>query len=142
MHDSGTSRCGERMLKFVVLAVASLALVSCASKPPNVYQLEADREGIRKTIQPKLRDLTPCYEMAIDAYPGAEGKVLAQWDLGDDGSVRDLDFVEFDKSLEGGRICMLDTIKRWKFPKPSSQETITVKYPFVFSERLMFAPGR
>lgn len=115
-----------------------LFLASCASKPPNVYQLEADREGIKKTIQPRLKELRPCYEMAIDAYPGAEGKVLAQFDIGDDGSVKKLEFVEFHKSLEGGRICMMDTINKWKFPKPNSEEVVTVKYPFVFSERLTF----
>lgn len=125
--------------RFTVLGFSCLSvflLAACATKPPpNVYQLEADREGIRKTIQPRLRELQPCYEMAIDAYPGAEGKVLAQFDIAGDGAVKDLEFVEFHKSLEGGRICMMDTIKKWKFPKPAAQEEITVKYPFIFSER-------
>lgn len=122
----------------IAIVVACIFLASCAHKPPNVYQLEADREGIKKTIQPHLKDLRPCYEMAIDAYPGAEGKVLAEFEIGDDGSMKDLKYVEFDKTLEGGRICMMDTMKKWKFPKPSSQEVVTVKYPFVFSERLTF----
>lgn len=96
---------------------------------------------VKKTIQPRLRELTPCYEMAIDAYPGAEGKVLATFDIDDTGSVKDLTFGEFHKSLEGGRICMMDTINKWKFPPPTTREPLTVKnYPFYFSERLSFRP--
>jgi hypothetical protein len=124
---------------FFVIAVSSFIVSACAHKqPPNVYQLEADREGIKKSIQPHLKELRPCYEMAIDAYPGAEGKVLAEFEIADDGSMKDLNFVEFHKSLEGGRICMMDTMKKWTFPKPSSNEVVTVKYPFFFSERLTF----
>ncbi len=120
------------------IALIALVVSACASKPPNVYQIAADREGVKKTIQPRLKELTPCYEMAIDAYPGAEGKVMAQFDIGDNGAVKDLKFIEFDKTLEGGRICMMDAIGKWKFPKPSSEESVTVKYPFIFNERLSF----
>ena len=126
------------MLKSFVLAAVALVLASCAHHAPSVYQLEADREGIKKAIQPHLKELRPCYEMAIDAYPGAEGKVMAEFGVGDDGFMKNLKFSEFDKTLEGGRICFTETMKKWKLPKPGADEDVTVKYPFFFSERYTF----
>ena len=121
------------LLVFVIYAASS-----CATSTKTVYDPQADREGIKQVVQPRLKDLRECYEMAIDAYPGAEGKVMADWDIAKDGSVANLKFSEFDKTLEGGRACLMERISSWRFPKPSSDEAVSVKYPFIFSERASF----
>lgn len=128
-----------RSLKVAALFSLTLgALNGCGTSTKTVYEPQADREGIRAAIQPRLKSLRECYELAIDAYPGAEGKVMAEWDLSREGTVTNLKFTEFDKTLEGGRACLTEKISTWTFPKPTSSEVVTVKYPLFFSERAQF----
>ena len=121
-----------RKARFVLAALA-LAQGGCSTF--GVYEPSPDREGIREVVRSRLRDLEPCYERAIDARPGVEGKVVMEWEIGDNGKATGIRVKQADPHLEPASDCAKETIGTWQFPKPASDEVVTVTYPFVFSER-------
>jgi hypothetical protein len=100
----------------------------------NVYQPEADRQGIREIVRIHLPELQPCYERAIEERPGAEGKIIFEWNLGPDGKISNLVVKEADPKIVGVIDCVSAMLRSWPFPKPENDEFVSVTYPFYFSE--------
>ena len=119
-----------------LFALGCVGNVGCASR--TVYQPAADREGIGGVFRAHLRDFEPCYELAIEERPGARGKAVVEFQVGEDGAPRGLKFKEIDPSLRGGEICMLERIQALRFPKPDAGEEVVVIYPLYFSENGKF----
>jgi hypothetical protein len=116
------------------LLAASLS--GCATSTQSVYQPEFNRDEIRAVVRTHFREVSACYEEAIDARPGAMGRVVADWDISPDGSVHNVSFSEVDPSLEAIKPCLSKEIATWKFPSSTAKDETGVKYPFVFDERV------
>lgn len=116
--------------------VVSAAVTGCASK--SVYEPQADREGIRKTIQQHFHELRDCYEKSIDERPGAEGKVVMEFDIGADGRAAVVRVKEAGPKIAHITPCVAERLKSWQFPMPPANEIVTVAYPFYFSENGRF----
>lgn len=114
-------------------AALAVSLAGCASQ--SVYQPELGRTEVRTIVHSHFRAVSACYEEAIDARPGAMGKVMAEWDIEPDGSVQNVRLSEVDPSLEAIRPCLTKEIATWKFPQSTSKDESAVKYPFIFDER-------
>jgi hypothetical protein len=110
----------------------------CATQ--SVYQPELDRDSIRVVVRQHFKAVSSCYEEAIDARPGAMGKVMAEWDISPDGSVHDVRLTEIDPSLEAIRLCLTGEISKWKFATSTAKDVTAVKYPFMFDERRPLKP--
>lgn len=121
-------------MKTLVFALSSVVvLASCSTE--SVYQPELGRTEIRTIVHSHFRAVSACYEEAIDARPGAMGKVMAEWDITPNGAVHDVRLTEVDPSLEAIKPCLTKEIASWKFPPSTSKDEATVKYPFFFDER-------
>jgi hypothetical protein len=106
---------------------------SCATK--SVYEPVADREGIKLVVREHFGELEHCYLHAIDARPGAEGKVVMSWDVQPDGRVANARVQESSKKMDVIGPCLISRIEKWNFPKLSEEEiSVGVTYPFYFSE--------
>ena len=116
-------------------ALFALLLAACATSP-SAYQPELGRDEIRVVVRSHFRAVSACYEEAIDARPGAMGKVMAEWEISPDGSVHGVSLSEVDPSLEAIRPCLTKEIDSWKFPTSTAKDETTVKYPFIFDERV------
>lgn len=110
-------------------------LTSCASQPSKV---RADRETIRQVVLIHKKQVSRCYEDAIDRRPGAEGKVRAAWVIIEDGSVSEAKILEATPKITEVTDCLLETIRGWKFPPPEDGRVVEVTYPFFFSENGKF----
>lgn len=126
-------------MKPILLALLSiLFLEACASRSVT-YEPQADREGIRQVIRRGLPSVSKCYERAIDERPGAEGKVVMNWDIGPDGRATNVTVKEAGPKIEMIGPCLANLIGSWKFPKPNKEELhVNVSYPFIFSENGRF----
>jgi hypothetical protein len=118
-----------RTIYFSVFCILS----GCATQ--SVYQPELGRDEIRGVVRSHFRAVSACYEQAIDARPGAMGKVMAEWDISPDGSSHNISFSEVDPSLEAIKPCLSREIASWKFPPSTAKDETSVKYPFFFDER-------
>lgn len=119
-----------------VFSISILSACATSGAPSNsAVSQAADREAIRVVVHQHIRAVSACYEEAIDARPGAMGKVLAEWDLDPSGGVHAVRVSEVDPSLEAIKPCLSREIASWTFPSGLVRETATVKYPFMFDER-------
>lgn len=105
-----------------------------------VYEPQADREGIRNVVRSHLKDFEPCYRSAIENRPGARGKMTVVWQVNDAGVPGDVSIKEVDPSLTGASDCVMERIRKMRFPKPPEGEEVIVTYPFYFSENGQFGP--
>ncbi len=124
----------------LALGLASALSSGCATTATTatsgVYQQELDRDSIRNVVREHFRAVSTCYEGAIDERPGAMGKVMAEWDITPDGNVLNAHLNEVDPSLEAIRPCLVGEISKWKFASSTAKDVTTVKYPFIFDERM------
>lgn len=127
------NECAFRITSLLAFALAVAMLASCVMAP--TYEPVQDREAIRKVVQSHIKAMQTCYEQAIDARPGAEGKAIAHWEILPDGSVQNARFDELHPTLEGGRECWLNEIRAMKFGAVPEADIADVTYPFFFSER-------
>lgn len=116
-----------------------MLLAGCATSS-SVYQPELGREEIRAVVRAHFKQISACYEEAIDARPGAMGRVMAEWDINPDGSVANAHLSDVDSSLEAIRPCLVREISSWKFAPSTSPDVSSVKYPLIFDERKPLKP--
>jgi hypothetical protein len=128
---------------FLSLLVFALALTGCltvgrAGDPSATGSAtgadEDFRESVRQTMSRHLADFEPCYEKAIEGYPGAAGKLVVRLTVSAAGNVEQAEIESSHKSLKAGEDCILERARTLKFLKRESQESIDILYPLVFSE--------
>ncbi len=122
----------------IVFKMMVLVVAGCASA--TVYQPELGREEIQKVVRNHMRSVSSCYEEAIDARPGAMGKVVADFDITPAGAVQDAKLTDVDPTLEAIRPCLIGEISKWKFAPSTARDITNVRYPFMFDERVPFKP--
>lgn len=123
--------------KLAAFWIAALALASCATGPARESEPtdeHAVSEGIRREIGSRLGQFEPCYGLAIDAYPGAAGKMVVRFLLRADGTVTEAEVKSAHPSLEAGEDCVLAHVRELRFPARPGGEEIEVIYPFFFTE--------
>ncbi len=121
------------------LIISTSLLSACASRlsgestpggaPP------VDQERIRRTILSHQSEIGACYESAIDARPGAMGKVVVAFDIVGEGAATNVTYPQIDPSLTDIRSCITDVFSKMKFD-PTTGNVVAISYPFFFDERL------
>lgn len=94
------------------------------------------QEAVRRVVHEHTMPITHCYETARVAHPAAGGTIRVRFTIGTDGHVTaaaaDLD----EPGVPALTTCVLDALRGWAFPPPTSGAAAEVVYPFVFT-----APG-
>ncbi|MFB6263311.1 MAG: AgmX/PglI C-terminal domain-containing protein [Bradymonadaceae bacterium] len=91
-----------------------------------------DRSDIRKTVQSKSAAIQYCYEKQLQLNPKLKGKVVAQWKVNLDGSVKSTSIASSTLNNRKVESCITRVIKRMRFQKPDGGICV-INYPFVFS---------
>jgi TonB family protein len=90
-------------------------------------------DTVARAIRRGMREITSCYQRALKANPQLAGKVTVRITINTMGRVI---AVELDEdSLGDPRVgrCIVNYIKRWRFPAPEGgEEQAVVAVPFVF----------
>jgi TonB family protein len=83
-------------------------------------------------VQQNRRQIRFCYERVLYREHELEGKVAVAWVIGGTGEVVEVFIVESTLDNREVERCMIDRIRRWRFPAPAGGGTVRVNYPFVF----------
>lgn len=90
------------------------------------------KDSIHRVVRGHWVAIRQCYETLLLANPRIQGRVLAKFKVGIDGTVSDATATGVHPDLES---CVTDTIRKFRFPKPDGATSVEVSYP------LLFKPG-
>lgn len=126
-------------LKLRVICACFLAS-ACASQPVAGGDDKRDvMADIRGVIGARLLNIRSCYEKAIEARPGAAGKMVVRWQLGSDGVPSDVMIKYNDATLKDAEECVLAEVRALRFKARVGGEILDIIYPFYFSENGSFS---
>jgi TonB family protein len=92
------------------------------------------RDVVAKVIRRHESEIKFCYEQALQHSTGLKGKVTVMFTIGPAGDVTDASVA--DSSLQNDEVadCMVQRVKRWRFPEPQGGGVVNVTHPWIFSE--------
>jgi outer membrane biosynthesis protein TonB len=92
--------------------------------------LGEERRSIGEYVRAHLAEITNCYEERLTARKSLQGRLIARFDIGPDGSV----IAASAEGIEDRELirCTTDAMRGWRFGKPASGGKLRVAYPFVF----------
>lgn len=73
-----------------------------------------------------------CYDRALKVSPLFEGKIKVKFQIGPSGSVLAADVAEDTVRNPDVQLCLVEQIRRWRFPCPKGGGNVTVVYPWIF----------
>lgn len=105
---------------------------------PRVRQKKAtvsaglDKDIVRRIVRAHINEVRYCYTQALVKNPKANGMLTLTWTINADGKVSKAKVKSNKIKARGLGECVRRAITRWKFPKPTTGEPMTVVYPFSF----------
>ncbi|MCB9072096.1 MAG: AgmX/PglI C-terminal domain-containing protein [Bdellovibrionaceae bacterium] len=101
------------------------------------YGGNIDRNGIRQVFINNQRAIQNCYEKALSGDKGLSGKLVLDFDIGEQGRVLRADYSRSKSTLSNNELatCVLNRMKGWRFPEPPGNQTVQVFYPLAFSSK-------
>ncbi len=94
---------------------------------------ELSKDEIQRVINSHVGEIQYCYEKQLRGNAGLAGRVVLEWTVTSSGSVSVVKVATSSLSSADATNCMMDRVKKWKFPKPRGSGNVTVVYPFVFN---------
>lgn len=113
------------------------AVAGKVSTQPRLSQVKGQgqlsKDEIQRVINKHVGEIQYCYEKQLRANSGLSGRVVLEWVVTTSGAVSVVKVNTSSLSSAEATKCMMDKVKRWKFPKPSGNGAVTIVYPFVFN---------
>ena len=118
-------------MKLLAFGFIFLASIMGLAEPAPTVGLQKD---VRATIRQHLKEFKDCYQNRVKTKSDlANGKIVLQWDIETDGSVKTVNISQSAVHDEVVENCLMTQLKALKFKAlPSGVERTQVRYPFVF----------
>lgn len=118
--------------RLTMVSFTMFAAVSAVAKPST----RRGGDAYRATVERRLREVSPCYEVALSQTGVTSGKIALVWSVDDKGSAVD---VRTDPSLsttadDALRFCLSEKLQRWRFPPSPKGRLKAASYIFTFSK--------
>jgi hypothetical protein len=94
---------------------------------------ELSKDEIQRVINSRVGEIQYCYEKQLRGNAGLAGRVVLEWTVTTSGAVSVVKVSTSTLSSSEATHCMMDRVKKWRFPKPRGSGNVTVVYPFVFN---------
>jgi TonB family protein len=145
-----------------ILALAALAILLVASfavaqekkgdekaAPDDYYEEEQaggiayeeeevtlDKDTILGVVKKQYSAITNCYEVVLQRERELKGRLLVEWVIKLDGTVKDVK-IEAESTMKNQEVnkCVVKIIQGFRFPQRKSGEEMPVRFPFVFEPR-------
>ncbi|MCA9653249.1 MAG: AgmX/PglI C-terminal domain-containing protein, partial [Myxococcales bacterium] len=104
---------------------------------PRVRQANArvtgalDKEIIRRIVRAHINEVRLCYDHGLSRNPSLSGRVSVGWTIGSTGTVLASAIESSTLADTAVNECITKAVRRWRFPKPMGEGTVTVTMPFV-----------
>ena len=92
-----------------------------------------DKEIVRRIIRRHINEVKYCYELGLARRRALDGRVVVQFTIASSGQV--IASVLGSSTLGDAKVesCVVQTVRRWEFPRPLGGGLVIVSYPFVLS---------
>ncbi len=91
-----------------------------------------DKDVIMKVIKRHQNEIKFCYEKELQQNAKLAGKVAVAWTIDPAGSVSEAAVSESSIGNTNVESCIVERIRRWKFPEPSGGGIVNVTFPWIF----------
>jgi TonB family protein len=91
-----------------------------------------DKDVIMKVIKRHQNEIKFCYEQELQKNPALGGKVAVAWTIDPTGAVNEANVSESSIGSANVESCILQRIRRWKFPEPAGGGVVNVTFPWIF----------
>lgn len=91
-----------------------------------------DKDVIMKVIKRHQNEIKFCYEQELQKNASLAGKVAVAWTIDPAGAVSDANVSESSISNANVESCIVQRIRRWKFPEPQGGGVVNVTFPWIF----------
>ncbi len=91
-----------------------------------------DKDVIMKVIKRHQNEIKFCYEQELQKNPALGGKVAVAWTIDPAGAVSEANVSESSIGNANVESCIVQRIRRWKFPEPSGGGVVNVTFPWIF----------
>jgi TonB family protein len=100
--------------------------------PPHIVG-GLDKDTIFKVVKRHQSEIKFCYERALASDQKLAGKVTVAWTIDPTGAVSEANLAESTLDNANVEACVLERIRRWRFPEPVGGGVVAVSFPWVFS---------
>lgn len=90
-----------------------------------------DKDIIRRIVRAHIGEVRYCYNEGLSEDPELSGRVVIEFDVGEDGTVVESKVASTDLEDDDVPECIAEAAARWRFPRLEGGETTTITYPFV-----------
>lgn len=91
-----------------------------------------DKDVIMKVIKRHQNEIKFCYEQELQKNPSLAGKVAVAWTIDPTGGVSEANVSESSVGNANVEGCIVQRIRRWKFPEPAGGGVVNVTFPWIF----------
>lgn len=91
-----------------------------------------DKDVIMKVIKRHQNEIKFCYEQELQKNPALAGKVAVAWTIDPTGGVSEANVSESSVGNANVESCIVQRIRRWKFPEPAGGGVVNVTFPWIF----------
>lgn len=91
-----------------------------------------DKDVIMKVIKRHQNEIKFCYEQELQKNPALGGKVAVAWTIDPTGGVSEANVSESSIGNANVESCIVQRIRRWKFPEPAGGGVVNVTFPWIF----------
>lgn len=90
------------------------------------------KEVVMAVIRRHQSEIKFCYERELQQNAKLAGKIAVTWTIDAAGSIADAVVAESGVDNANVEACMLERIRRWKFPEPKGGGVVVITFPWVF----------
>jgi TonB family protein len=120
-------RAGARNLALLTERTPSLD----EAQPPAAGSF--DKGIISATVREHIGEAKACYERELAREPSLRGRVLVRFTVSPEGVVIAADRGSSTMNSPALEDCLVEAVKRWRFPPPQTRGDLIVVYPFIFN---------
>jgi TonB family protein len=91
-----------------------------------------DKDVIMKVIKRHQNEIKFCYDQELQKNDKLAGKVAVAWTIDPSGGVSDANVSESSMDNANVESCIVQRIRRWKFPEPEGGGVVNVTFPWIF----------
>lgn len=89
------------------------------------------KEVIARIVNRHQNEIKYCYEKELTKDPNLGGKVAIMWIIDATGAVNTASVAQSTMGNANVENCMLQRVRRWKFPQPKGGGIVQVTYPWI-----------
>lgn len=103
--------------------------------PTPIVQGSMDRGLVRREVRRNINQIRFCYDQGLARDASLAGRITVEFTIGTTGVVTTASVLTSTMGDTQVEQCVVERVRRMRFPAPNGGGTVSVRYPFTFSTR-------